>query len=57
MEDQRNRRVFFFALVIAALEATLGAGEHHIRHLTPVIHHYWPPAGANGSKLRKNLDT
>ena len=33
MEDQRDRRVFFFALVIAALEASLGTGEHHIRHL------------------------
>jgi hypothetical protein len=33
MEDQRNRRVLFFALVIAAFEATLGAGKHHVRHL------------------------
>ena len=33
MKDQRDRRVFFLALVIAALQTTLGAGEHHIRHL------------------------
>jgi hypothetical protein len=33
MEDQRNRRVLFLALVIAALKATLGAGKHHVRHL------------------------
>jgi hypothetical protein len=32
MKDQRNRRVFFLALVITTLEATLRAGEHHIRH-------------------------
>jgi hypothetical protein len=33
MEDQRDRRVLFFALVIAAFEATLGADKHHVRHL------------------------
>jgi hypothetical protein len=32
VEDQRNRRVLFLALVIAALKATLGAGKHHVRH-------------------------
>jgi len=32
MQDQRDRRALFLALVIATLEATLGAGEHHVRH-------------------------
>jgi hypothetical protein len=32
MEDERDRRVLFLALVITTLEATLGAGEHHVRH-------------------------
>jgi hypothetical protein len=33
MKNQRDGRVFFLALVIAALQTALGAGEHHIRHL------------------------
>jgi hypothetical protein len=32
MENQRNGRMLFLALVIAALQATLGANEHHVRH-------------------------
>jgi len=32
MQDQRDRCALSLALVIATFEATLGAGEHHVRH-------------------------
>ena len=32
MEDQRDRRMLFLALVVATLKAPFGAGKHHIRH-------------------------
>jgi hypothetical protein len=49
VQDERDRGVFFLALVIATLQATLGAGEHHIRHrfseLLVFLGRRPPPAG------------
>jgi hypothetical protein len=49
MKNQRDGRMFFLALVIAAFQTALGAGEHHIRHLVSGFAHYWPPVTARRS--------